>query len=136
MLEKGIVYAYNKNALGLQKMEYKKTEKGIKHMYSKMLWGQKRLQYETQTGAMAVITVHYSILCVPPRSDTDMAYYGIAVEQNCEGKPESCMIAPFTNDVQAVRRLLTLLQKNEVLPVHVPEIWQDLYGQVPVLLAE
>lgn len=103
-------------------------------MYCKMLWGQRRLLYETWEEVSAFMMVHYSVLYKPPRSNRERACYGIAVEQKREGKWERCLVAPFTNDVQAVRRLLELLHSHEVLPVHVPEIWQDLYGQVPVLI--
>lgn len=103
-------------------------------MYSKMLWGQKRLHCDTLGEVQAVITVHYWILFASPTSERNNMRYGIVVEQERAGEKDRCIFAPFTNDMQAVKRLLELLHNNDVLPVHVPEIWQDLYGTVPVLL--
>lgn len=101
-------------------------------MYSKRLWGQRRLLYESLEGREESIVVHYYVLCA--QQPAAGAQYGIAVEQWKAGKKESCQLAPFTNDMQAVRRFLALLADGASLPVHVPEIWQDLYGEVPVLL--
>lgn len=103
-------------------------------MYTKRLWGQRRLLYESLDGCETSLAIHYYVLCVASQCTDMAARYGIAVEQWKDGKREGCILAPFTNDVQAVRRFLTLLADGEILPVHVPEIWQDLYGDVPVML--